>query len=312
MEVVAELRESAKTKELAEVAGRAAELEERVVHVVDALSEGFGRAYPPVRKALDAFLRSKRVPELEGRALHEASGEIREYSERLEEYIEELSSFASKLHELDGALRELDRERRELERWRKTAEELDKGLCAEVDKLLRNARRILEEEGLDVDGLLSEARQCTSEIARARLRCKALHQRKLSELRELVKACEKLYRWARGLAELEERGRVEATRKRVESAREALGRGEMARAERVLRECLEYYRSVVADKLGTDEGRVLSALAELSGTLEGRGLQLHALVQLVSKRTGLSVSSVLRALVSLSRRGLLGIKVRLE
>lgn len=320
VEAVVKVREEATLEKLEALVKRASELRSNLNALASAIETKYS-SDPRFGSFITNVLKAVRPKEPPNDQLLGVSSSLEKYIEDLERSVKMLTEYVIALDKLQEGLAKLERELGELQAWSELLRELAPHLAAETSRLTTNAQRLLFQPPLeDLRRLLDEVELTVKEAKSHNRVCKTVYINRANELLSRASQLLKTIKRIRGGTSLLEAGRLqayeEALAKIVDRLVEATRRPLEVKLDLVAMkaeiEAIEREASVLGERvLSEEEEATAKEIERIARGLGGRVLTLSALLEVLSRRTGLPTDTVVRQLLTLEKKGFVTVQVKL-
>lgn len=319
VEAAVETRKEVSLDRLEALVRRANELRASLNALVGAIESRYS-ADPRFGGLVSNVLRAVKPSDLSGEQLVEASSSLEKYVTELERRAKMLTEYAVMLDRLQGELSKLEGEASELAVWSELLKEQAPHLAAEAAKLSLSAQRLILQPPLeDLRKVSSEVELLLKEVRSHNRVCRTAYVNRANELLGAASQLAKAVRRARGRLSLTEASRLLALEEALRGALERLNAAarrpleakvhlEVVKAEL---EAIEREVSSLAERAFEEEGVLAREIERLARGLEGKVVTLSVLLEILAKRTGLPLEVLVRQLITLEKRGVASVQVRL-
>jgi len=311
--------------ELSRKVNEVSELRKQVESIINLLNERYSSNKDSVVKPLfENFIKSNTPPQPPpvygiSRNLEK---NLEEYGTKLRSYLELLTRYAKGLEECLEAEKELKRILSKIDKNKEVVRKLDENIYSNLMRLERKSQRILQNPDIpDPYALADELKKSYREIKCLLYRFDQNYKKRLTTVLELCEAAAKLYYQIKPLISLEKAEearvrfeRIRVIRSNIIKASAELANGvylaEVSDLENQIKEIIEYFEKIMEESSSKKYARIMAVLSLISKG--SKTVPLHALIDEISRSTGLSQEEILETLVYLSRRHAVKLRVKIE
>jgi len=311
--------------ELSKKANEVSELKKRIESIINLLTERYSKNEKSVVSNLfNNFIKSHTPPPPP--AIQSASLSLErnldEYSSKLKNYLDLITRYAKGLEECLEAENNLKRLLSRIEENLPTIEKIDPSIYSSIVKIRNKALKTLQNPSVpDPYALADELKKHTRELKCLLHRFDQNYKKKLSEIVEMCDAALKLYYQIKPLvafdkAEIarENFEKIKIIKSKVIKAVSDFTQGkyseEVPELENEVKRIIELYEKILGEESSKDYAKVFSVLSLMSKS--SRTIPFHALIDEISRSTGIPQDKVIKMLVYLSRKHAVKIRVKIE
>jgi len=249
-----------------------------------------------------------------------ASKSLEGYTAQLEDVVRKLASYVLSLEDLSHSIKRLEEEVQHLAVWEERLAKMAPHLASECHKLRARSMRLLSQVPLeDPSRSLDEIELTLQEARRLSRIARGVYEGRVAEAIAMAGRIRKLLEKALRIASMEEAEGLRSTEREVDEIAKLLERArsnpleygvDLDDAKSRLSAAESQVAPLISKSLSGEEQAVLRQLERAHRLAQGKSMSIAALADAVSRSTGLPVEEVLKTIYSLSRKGLVDVRVR--